>query len=572
MTLSELLSRRRLPLRLKLLVIGLASVLLSLLVVQAAVTGLNSADRSHRAIEELTRAQRHHQDTSTLLGALRGSALATALLDGDRGGESAEHILEDVTGDAARFRERLTDLASMDLGAPLDGSLASLRVLQEAFIDRVERFVQAAVADSRATPAALRSFEGAFHDLEERHDALTDQLSDAADQRRAEAARDAGRTRTRVVASAAAAVAGLLLLALMLDRVGGSLAAVVAELRAGTDRQRFASELAEALDGVDSEAEAFGVIERAMGHAAGGRPMELLLADSSEAQVQRVAISRAGGAAGCPVESPWSCLAVRRGTPLTFPTSEALNACPKLREHDTAPLSATCVPVTFMGRSLGVLHATGLDGDPPASAEVVHLTTLAGQAGSRLGTLRAFERSELQATTDGLTGLINRRTVESRARVLLQSHRTFSLVMADLDHFKRLNDTYGHAAGDRALRLFAHTVRAGIRAEDLFARYGGEEFVLVFPGATVAETAESLERLRAALALATGTSGGPAFTASFGVADTTAGATLDEIVQAADGALLRAKELGRDRVVIAGAEEDGRHRRPSGAVAATPAG
>jgi hypothetical protein len=114
----------------------------------------------------------------------------------------------------------------MDLGPPLDGSLARLRVQQEAFIDRVERFVQVAVADSRAAPAA-------------------------------------------------AAVASLLLLALMLDRVGGSLAAVVAELRAGTDRKRFASELAEALDGVDSEAEAFGVIERAMGHAAGGRPMEL---------------------------------------------------------------------------------------------------------------------------------------------------------------------------------------------------------------------------------------------------------------------------------------------------------
>jgi diguanylate cyclase (GGDEF)-like protein len=274
------------------------------------------------------------------------------------------------------------------------------------------------------------------------------------------------------------------------------------------------------------------------------------------------------------VESPWSCLAVRRGTPLTFPTSEALNACPKLREHDTAPLSATCVPVTFMGRSLGVLHATGPDGQPPPPAEVVHLATLAGQAGARLGTLRAFERSELQATTDGLTGLINRRTVESRARVLLQSHRSFSLVMADLDHFKRLNDTYGHAAGDRALRLFAQTVRGGIRGEDLFARYGGEEFVLVLPGATIAEAVETLERQRAALALATGTSGGPAFTASFGVADTSAGATLDEIIQAADGALFQAKELGRDRVVVAGtAEEDGGLApSPAAAGLATPAG
>jgi diguanylate cyclase (GGDEF)-like protein len=361
-----------------------------------------------------------------------------------------------------------------------------------------------------------------------------------------------------VIVAAVAAVAGLLLLGLMLDRVGGNLAAVVARLRAGTDRQRFATELAEALDAADTEAEAFGVVERAMGHAAGDRPVELLLADSSEAQVQRMAVSQTGGAAGCPVQSPWSCLAVRRGAATTFPTSEALNACPKLREHEGGPLSATCVPVSFMGRSLGVLHATGRDGQPPPPAEAAHLVTLAGQAGTRLGTLRAFERSELQATTDGLTGLINRRTLETRARALLQAQRRFGLVMADLDHFKVLNDTYGHAAGDRALRLFAQTVRAGIRGEDLFARYGGEEFVLVFPGASVAETVETLERQQAALALAVGTGGGPAFTVSFGVADSSAGATLEELLRAADRALLRAKELGRDRIVVAGAEEPAR--------------
>lgn len=115
----------------------------------------------------------------------------------------------------------------MELGPQLDGSLASLRDVKEALIARAERLVRAAVAGSRIPPRTVRSFERDFDDLQVRRSAVTDQLSAAADQRRDEAARDAGRARTRVAVSAAAAIAGLLLLALMLDRVGASLATVL---------------------------------------------------------------------------------------------------------------------------------------------------------------------------------------------------------------------------------------------------------------------------------------------------------------------------------------------------------
>jgi diguanylate cyclase (GGDEF)-like protein len=205
-----------------------------------------------------------------------------------------------------------------------------------------------------------------------------------------------------------------------------------------------------------------------------------------------------------------------------------------------------------MGRSLGVLHATGPDGAPPGPAEVEQLVTMAAQAGSRLGTLRAFQRTELQAATDVLTGLMNRRTLENRVQAMLAAKKPFALAMADLDHFKRLNDTHGHAAGDRALRLFSRTISDSIRDADLFARYGGEEFVLVFPGLSVAEAVDVLERQRTILAGALAAAGSPSFTVSFGVTDSTAGATLDDMLRTADTGLLQAKSSGRDRVVIAG--------------------
>ncbi|WP_410966280.1 hypothetical protein, partial [Salmonella sp. SAL4449] len=83
-----------------------------------------------------------------------------------------------------------------------------------------------------------------------------------------------------------------------------------------------------------------------------------------------------------------------------FDSSEALNACARLRERPGGPLSAVCVPLNFMGRALGVLHATGAPGQPPSPRVVGQLTTLGFLAGGRIGTVRAFERTQLQASTD----------------------------------------------------------------------------------------------------------------------------------------------------------------------------
>src|SRR5207249_5199383 len=143
--------------------------------------------------------------------------------------------------------------------------------------------------------------------------------------------------------------------------------------------------LVEALEMADEEQSTYEVVERAMVEVSEQTPMELLISDSSRAHLERVATSPTAGAPSCPVESPFSCVAVRRGNPVVFDSSESLNACPKLRDRPDGECSAVCVPVSFMGRALGVLHTTGEVGKPLAPEQVAQLTTLATQAGARIG-------------------------------------------------------------------------------------------------------------------------------------------------------------------------------------------
>lgn len=327
------------------------------------------------------------------------------------------------------------------------------------------------------------------------------------------------------------------------------------ELALQAQRDTFGSQLVEALEMADEEASAYDIIERAMVEIAPGSPMELLLSDSSRAHLERAATSPTAGAPACPVQSPFSCVAVRRGNPVVFESSEALNACPKLRGRDGGPCSAACVPVSFMGRALGVLHATGAEGAPPTAEQVAQLTTLATQAGARIGTVRAFEKTQLQASTDSLTGLVNRRTFETQVRGLINEKRRLALAVADLDHFKAINDTHGHEAGDRALRLFSQLAHDSLRADDILARWGGEEFVFVFPDLDRHQAVRVLDRLREGLAA--GQSGdAPRFTASFGVTDTDAAENLEQLLHIADSGLYSSKESGRDRVTIGAFDPD----------------
>jgi diguanylate cyclase (GGDEF)-like protein len=340
-------------------------------------------------------------------------------------------------------------------------------------------------------------------------------------------------------------------LAKMINLLADTMQGMLTRLRSEAGRSTFSNQLVEALEMADSEAEADKVIARAMGTISEVHPMELLLADSSRAHLERACVHPKTGSPNCSVESPYSCIAVRRGHPQIFPDAEALNACPKLLGRMGGSISAACVPVNFMGRALGVLHVTGAKGKPPNPEQIAQLTALGVHAGNRIGTLRAFERSQLQASTDSLTGLTNRRAAEEVLANLMAVDSAFAVVMADLDFFKRLNDTMGHEAGDRALKLFSDTARGVVRDRDHVVRWGGEEFALLLPGATAERAAEIVGRLRTALAEAHLLTGTPIFTASFGIADSTMARDRETLIRLADEALYRSKQAGRDRCTIA---------------------
>jgi diguanylate cyclase (GGDEF)-like protein len=319
-------------------------------------------------------------------------------------------------------------------------------------------------------------------------------------------------------------------------------------------RQReLESRLHSALEMADDEATVLEVASIAMREVLPDEGYELLLADNSRAHL-RQAISKPGvveGPPGCGVEAPMACPAVRTGKVMQFDDSESMDACPKLRGRVSGGCGALCVPVTVGGRAIGVIHTprplgANLPPETPSSLELV-----ANQAGARIGMVRVLAKTQLQAATDPLTGLLNRRSLETKACEVCKDGTGFAVVACDLDHFKKLNDRHGHEAGDRALRVFSTTLQDTVRPGDLVARLGGEEFALVLPGATEVDACAVAGRVRQRLATALGRGSVPAFTASFGVADSSHGPRISDVMPVADHALYAAKRGGRNRVVPA---------------------
>lgn len=160
---------------------------------------------------------------------------------------------------------------------------------------------------------------------------------------------------------------------------------------------------------------------------------------------------------------------------------------------------------------------------------------------------------EEKSITDPLTGLNNRRYMELQLKELILLSARYghelSLIILDIDHFKHINDTLGHLAGDEALKAISVLLKQETRASDLVIRYGGEEFIVILPQSSIDETEDTAEKLRKAVeALDIPALGGESITISLGVAMLGKGEDKNGIINRADNALYRAKEEGRNRV------------------------
>lgn len=250
------------------------------------------------------------------------------------------------------------------------------------------------------------------------------------------------------------------------------------------------------------------------------------------------------------------CWALRRGRTHVVEDMAEGGTCAHV---GSAPgMSSICIALTAHGDSSGVLHI----GAPralfaPAQRRLVQ--SMAEQLGLAIANIRLRDKLRDQSIRDGLTGVFNRRYIEETlARELTRAERggePVGVLMFDVDHFKRFNDTFGHDAGDLVLRHVGGLLRSVFRDGDVAARFGGEEFMVLCPGLGLEQLRESAQRLRQAVKELALTLRGAALgqvSISVGLAVyPTHGRSRDVLVKAADLALYRAKQAGRDRVVFA---------------------
>lgn len=262
---------------------------------------------------------------------------------------------------------------------------------------------------------------------------------------------------------------------------------------------------------------------------------------------------------------PHECWGLRLGRPHHAPSQEHL-CCSHYGSASIAAGSQLCLPLSAQGEMIGILTLEpGTDRGAPRAvlgADQIELaTTLGEQLALALSNVKLKEALKRQSIIDPLTGLFNRRYMdETLQRELSRAKRkdcALSIVMLDIDHFKSVNDRYGHEAGDSVLRAVADRLKKNVRESDLVCRYGGEEILILMPECAQSDACARAERLRDAIRATEFRHAGSAIdrvTASFGVASYPDDALEpDSLVEFADQAMYQAKAAGRDRVVRAGA-------------------
>lgn len=220
--------------------------------------------------------------------------------------------------------------------------------------------------------------------------------------------------------------------------------------------------------------------------------------------------------------------------------------------------SQTCVPMISQGDVVGVMMVLE-DQREEKTSDSMHIIALAEQLSLAISNVSLRDTLRHQSTVDPLTGLYNRRFFdESLKRELARAQRSQSIcsvVMIDLDHFKRVNDTYGHEGGDLVLKAVSHAIQQRVRASDVVCRYGGEELVLMLPDCSAEEAERCAETIRSSLSDIVIQHAGQTISgisASFGVAQWPGhGNGEQDLLSAADRALYAAKKGGRNKVMLA---------------------
>jgi diguanylate cyclase (GGDEF)-like protein len=289
--------------------------------------------------------------------------------------------------------------------------------------------------------------------------------------------------------------------------------------------------------------------------------VQLVEWDDNKTRMQRTWPESPAGRAEVPLDVS-TCPAIRRKRAVRGDTpSETACDCPF-----GAPEAGTyaCMPMLSAGTVSGLVNIRSKRQAAWSRGDVVGAQAYVNFASSALHTIYLLASTEDRALRDGLTGAYNRRFLDEylikRLADSVRHHQPLSVLLLDLDHFKQLNDNFGHSAGDRALVDFAAMVQSQIRTGDAFVRYGGEEFVLVLTGTDLEGALIVAERIRykaerivLETTIAPGAGGMvPRVTASIGVATVGQhGANVPEILDAADRAVYRAKARGRNRVEVA---------------------
>jgi diguanylate cyclase (GGDEF)-like protein len=321
-------------------------------------------------------------------------------------------------------------------------------------------------------------------------------------------------------------------------------------LEPGQDQAEFADTLQVAND----EDEAHQLLQRHLERTLSATTVVVLNRNNSADRLEAVTPLPGGSPLADTLRGakPRSCLAVRSGrTHRQDAGRSALLACPVCA---SCPGATLCLPLTVGGEVIGSVllnHAV-----PYAEAEQQRIQDSVGQAAPVLANLRNLAVAEIRAATDGLTGLPNKRAVtDAMKRLFAQASTTASplgLLLIDLDHFKQINDEWGHPVGDQVLANVGAVLRSVLRARDFAGRNGGEEFAVLLPDTGIPAALEIAERIRAAVAEIALPGADVSVTASLGVVGFPDHATtLDRLERLADAALYTAKRGGRNRVELA---------------------